>query len=306
MGEMRTIQKEVREYLHPRDVDMVIYHKSCSDGFCAAFCLYKYRKMKGELRDIVYIPRNYTDSIPDVAGKNVLVLDFSFKKEICIEMMKKANKFLLLDHHKTAMDELNELSCPNGKIYFDMDKSGAMLAWEYCFPGVEAPELVKLVQDRDLWRWELEDSKEFSYIFMDVPFIFEEYEKYLDHNVILETKKNGKIIREYVDRCVKSDARRSVCCTFLGYHVRALNCTRYISEVGNEMVNMMWERESGELGESVDFAVLWRYDQIKHKYVFSLRGNGRVDTSFVSQTFGGGGHPNASGFVLDVLPKDLV
>lgn len=300
--------EELREYLHPRDVDVVIYHKSCSDGFCAAFCLYKYRKMMGLANDVVYIPRNYMDSVPEVDGKNVLVLDFSFKREKCIELMNKTNKFLLLDHHKTAMDDLSELIDPNGKIYFDMDRSGAMLAWDYCFPGVDAPELVKLVQDRDLWKWELEDSKEFSYIFMDVPFIFEEYEKYLDQSVILESKRNGKIIREYVDRCVRSDANHSVCCTFLGYHVRALNCTRYISEVGNEMVGMKWKmyKSESDLEEPVDFAVLWRYDQIKHKYVFSLRGNGRVDTSLISQTFGGGGHRNASGFVLDVLPEDLV
>lgn len=291
------IMQRIIEYLPPNEVDMVIYHKSCSDGFCSAFCMYWYRKQNSCTNEIVYLPKSYLDEVPDVTGKNVLVVDFSYKKEQSLHLMKQANRFVVLDHHKSAMNELEGLEeLGNCRILFDMNRSGAMLAWDYCFPDVPAPLLVKLVQDRDLWKWELEGSKNFSAVFLDVPFIFEEYERYLNESEIKDAMMKGKIVGEYVDRCVKVDASRAVERTFLGYNVKCLNCTRNMSEVGNEIVN----------DSNVDFAVLWRYDQNKHKYVFSLRANGKVDTTLISSKFGGGGHPNASGFSLDSLPDELV
>ena len=44
-----------------------------------------------------------------------------------------------------------------------MNKSGAMLAWEYARgTAIEVPKKILYVQDRDLWQWKLEHSKEVS------------------------------------------------------------------------------------------------------------------------------------------------
>lgn len=46
-------------------------------------------------------------------------------------------------------------------IRFDLDRSGAAIAWEH-FNRDAAPDLIRYVEDRDLWRWSLPDSEAVS------------------------------------------------------------------------------------------------------------------------------------------------
>lgn len=152
--------------------DIVIYHDPCLDGFTAAWAAW--------LRwpAATFIGSNYGQPAPDVSGKNVLIVDFSYKASALEELRQSAASIVILDHHKTARDDLapfafrpNEpelftlrevteaihfLRC-NGITpicaLFDMDRSGAGMAWDFCFPNQPMPWLVRLVQDRDLWRF---------------------------------------------------------------------------------------------------------------------------------------------------------
>ena len=84
-----------------------------------------------------------------VTGCDVYLVDFSYPRAVIADMVKKANSVTLIDHHKTALEDLFEL---DGLIQFtDINRSGAMLAWNYLFPDEEPPLLIKYVQDRDLW-----------------------------------------------------------------------------------------------------------------------------------------------------------
>ena len=100
-------------------------------------------------------------------------------------MIKDANDLLVIDHHKSAMVELHDIS----NAIFDMSKSGATLAWEFFHPGKEAPKFIQYITDRDLWKWELPYSKEFSAAFDMVPFDFEEFEKFEDDSVFDDAVK---------------------------------------------------------------------------------------------------------------------
>ncbi len=111
-----------------------IFHANCADGFGAAWVV---RKALGE---IDFHGAKYQEPPPDVTGKDVVMVDFSYKRPVLLEMAEKANSILILDHHKTAVEDLIDLPA-NVTAKFDMGRSGAMLTWEHFFPGEAPPPL---------------------------------------------------------------------------------------------------------------------------------------------------------------------
>ena len=87
----------------------------------------------------------------------VYIPDFSYNLETTTKLWHfHGGRVTLLDHHKSAMEELQ------GQLpgcYFDMNRSAAAIAWGYFKPLERMPDLLAYVQDRDLWRWELPDSR---------------------------------------------------------------------------------------------------------------------------------------------------
>ena len=160
--------------LEPSSIDCVIYHADCTDGFGAAYAAWKLLGNRAE-----YHACKHGTPPPDVVGKNVVILDFSFNNATTKQMIEEADGLLVIDHHKSAMVELHDIA----NTHFDMTKSGDMLSWEFFHPGKEPPKFIKYIQDRDLWKWELEYSKEFSAAVEMVPFEFEEFEKFEDDSV---------------------------------------------------------------------------------------------------------------------------
>jgi hypothetical protein len=63
--------------------------------------------------------------------------------------------------------------------------------------------LYSISTDRDLWKWELPYSKEFSAAFDMVPFEFEEFEKFEDDSVFDDAVKRGSYILAYSKTVVK-------------------------------------------------------------------------------------------------------
>ena len=112
---------------------LVIYHYPCLDGFTAAYAVWKVHP------DWEFYPAKHGDPPPEVTGRNVYFVDFSYKRPVIEDMLTKANKITILDHHQTAMDDLKNLaniySIDKLEVHFDMNKSGARLAWEYFQPG---------------------------------------------------------------------------------------------------------------------------------------------------------------------------
>lgn len=158
---------------------LIVFHKNCMDGSASA--LAAYLKFGDEAE---YRPAQYGDAAPTdeaVRGRDMYILDFSYPRAELVrmahaqefdsnEVQPGQNRFIVLDHHKTAQADLAGLPF----CTFDMNKSGAVLAWEhfntpFCDGYVDPngmmpplPELFAYVQDRDLWRWELPHSREVS------------------------------------------------------------------------------------------------------------------------------------------------
>ena len=80
-------------------------------------------------------------------------------------MVEVAAQIVILDHHLTAHDHyhsdpsVGNAMAENGHVaHFDLDHSGAMLSWQYFHPDEPAPELLRYVEDQDLWNWKLPQS----------------------------------------------------------------------------------------------------------------------------------------------------
>jgi hypothetical protein len=264
--------------IEPNSVNCVIYHANCTDGFGAAYSAWKLLGNRTE-----YYACKHGTTPPDVKGKNVVILDFSFDNTTTKKMIEEANSLLVIDHHKSAMVELHDIS----NTHFDMTKSGAMLAWDWFHPGKEPPKFIKYIQDRDLWKWELDYSKEFSAAFDMVPFEFEEFEKFEDDSVFDDAVKRGSYILAYSKTVIKKVCEKAVERRFKGMKVMVVNSSHWMSEIG------------ARLAPDCDFAVIWYYDHEDRINKISLRAfHDAVDVSEIAKGFGGGGHKKAAGFQI--------
>lgn len=292
--------------------DIVIYHDNCADGFGAAWACWQ--KWGDKVR---YVPASYGAAPPDVTDAHVLIVDFSYKRGILAKMATCAKSIIVLDHHKTAQAELdpfrvsataaelgNSISTAialaveatgNAPVFavFDMEKSGARLAWDFCH-GTEAPQLIRLIEDRDLWRFTLPKSKEFALWLRAEPFSFERFDQTaqeLDdaicaHGIMIEATAMQRFYDLKVAEIAAFAKRRHI-----GGHggVVVVNCPpMFASDVGNALL---------ELHPDAPFAATWF--EGSNTLMWSLRSkDDRVDVSVVAAKFGGGGHRNAAGFAV--------
>lgn len=258
---------------------LVIYHGACRDGFCAAWCVWR------KFPEAEFIPAMYGNPPPNVDDRLVIVVDFSYDRALMDEMSNRATSLIVLDHHKTAEDALR--GAPYAK--FDMNRSGAGMAWDHFFPGISRPWTVNYIEDRDLWRFALPHSKAINAWLSVVPFEFSEWEKEtLKHPT--EAKQAGEAIEAKTNNYVREVAKNACRTTFHGHNVPIVNAPQVdISELVGFLCN----------GEK--FAMGW-WQRSDGKFSVSLRSRGDFDVSELAKLHGGGGHKNAAGFLTEYMP----
>ena len=264
--------------LEPSSVEIVIYHGGCTDGFGAAWAAWKLLGDRAQ-----YYPAKYGQPPPDVTGKNVVVLDFSYDNKTTKKLISEAKGFLVIDHHKSAMVELHDVNCTR----FDMNHSGAMLSWKFFHPGKEPPRMIRHIEDRDLWKWEIPYSREFSAAFDMVPFTFEDFDKFLDDSAVDEAQERGSHILAYSKTVISKITKNAASRKIDGKSVLVVNSPHWMSEIGNV------------LSTRCDYAVVWYWDHTSQQARVSLRAHHEdSDVSEVAKKWGGGGHRKAAGFSL--------
>lgn len=256
----------------------ILYHANCADGFAAM--VYAKRVMK----DAECIPCQYGktvwDYIPEVTDKDfVYIVDFSFPRQQLIDLLARAGGVLVLDHHKTAEADLEGLRF----CTFDMNLSGAQLAQRE-FGG--DPRLADLVGDRDLWKFEIDGSREFNYGLGTIPWTFEEWDN-MDIDAVLSV---GRGIKKFVDKQVERSVLAGRLTMLCGIEAWAVNCPQNISEVGEAIYTNP---------DLPNLAVMW-FQTNDEKIIYSLRSN-VYDCSEIARNFGGGGHAGAAGFSSEGL-----
>ena len=287
--------------LQPNEVDVVIYHHPCSDGTGSGYVAWKYLSAKIPERKVAYYPMHIGSSPPsNLENKNVLICDYSYKKDVLINLLTKVNKLLVIDHHKSAEKDLQDID-EKYKI-FHMGHSGAMLTWFYFYPTVKPPLMIEYIQDRDIWTKKLPNTDDFASWFYTLKMDFEEYDKYLDDNLLLEMIKiKGLAFRElnnyYIEQSVNYSVPKFCKLKDKYYFVAHINSTICKSDIGNEIFSKY---------PLIDFSCVYNIDDNCNNTHFSLRSTERhVDVSEVAFSMGGGGHKAASGIKVTHVTNKL-
>lgn len=270
---------KARMILPVSQVTMVIYHGSgCKDGFAAATVVHTIRQDMAR-----YIAANHGDAPPNVTGHNVLIVDFSYKREVLEQLRLQANKILVLDHHKTAEQDLRDLDY----AVFDMDRSGARLAWDYAYGLSGVPGPINYIQDRDLWTWKLPNSREFSAGLDQLPQTFEAYtELFEQDSVFMDCIKVGKVLIQNENRVIDRTLQSASYLPLRVGCIAHVNTNYLMSEVGAKLAL-----------QDVQFSLVYFYQGDKKCFLCSLRSKrGGADVSVIAKKLGGGGNVNASGF----------
>lgn len=196
---------------------------------------------------------------------------------------------------------------PNCKVLFDMHKSGAVLAWEYfntfnsdeqledaigiyTGPKRGAPDILRYVQDRDLWKWELPNSREVNLYIATLPWDFAVWDQFNLETAI----QAGSAIAAYEDSLLKKQADAAYMGELDGHKVPFVNCTWGTSELGDLLCKKF---------PTAPFVVLYQLKE--DKIIYSLRSRGGFDVSEVAKKFSGGGHSAAAGFSITYPASNL-
>lgn len=296
---------------------LVIYHANCADGFTAAWAV-------RQAMDADFHPGVYGEPPPEVNGRDLVLVDFCYPPEVMMLLQWRARSILVLDHHQSA-----EKSMPSSEdnalgqltvrrinrpgftwadfqrwvkadqdegthkaiIYalFDMERSGAGIAWDFFHPGKARPAMIDHVEDRDLWRFRLHGTRQIQAAVFSYPYSFEVWDQLMQAPMFELYQQGLSIERKHhkdVAELVAVARRRMV----IGHYSVPVASLPYTlaSDAGALMAQ----------GES--FAACY-YDTADAR-VFSLRStDDGIDVSEVAQLYGGGGHVRAAGFRV---PRD--
>ena len=281
-------------------------HHADDDGFGAAWVCRKHienglRKRLGPRSHIPldqlgceFLATNYGQPVPDVSGKHVAIVDFSYKRDVMRQICNDAASVLVLDHHKTAEAELAGLQdefANSGKsivIKFRQGQSGVLIAWEHFFdPSWHAmPDLIDYLDAGDLWQLDRHDDlKQVQAALRSYPYNFAQWDRWMTPEGLDQLRIEGGAIRRFIEQKVAELMPTKHEIDVDGQKVMAINAPWFLaSDVGNALA------EDGEAGWGVCY-----YNSYDGK-TFSLRSRGDVDVSGIAKTFGGGGHHGAAGF----------
>jgi uncharacterized protein len=286
----------------------VLYHGNCYDGFGAAWAAWKRLGTS-----CAYIPVNYGQPPPEMLDCDRLyILDFSYPRDVLLDLAQKIFHVTVIDHHKTAQADLEGLGRPAHEfdvehtiagLYtrFDMKESGASLAWNYFYkpqpPEVcWTPQIIKYVKDRDLWLFQQPDSKEVHAWLRSQPFELPHW-NWLNHCLTDDAEyvrvvAEGTAILRSQQQDVENMCRHPRWVTLGGYSVPCVNATVLFSECGDHLC---------EDFPDAPFAAYY-LDRSDGKRQWGLRSRSGFDVSTIAKQYGGGGHAAAAGFTTNQPP----
>lgn len=290
--------------------DVCIYHFPCDDGFGAAWVV------RRKWPDVQMVPANYGLALPpfDAAGKNILIVDFSLKPAHLESLAAAANQIIILDHHKTAQEDLSNVhlravgaafdnverifarvsgAMANVLAEFDMDKSGASLAWQFCFHGEKPPMLIRHIEDRDLWRMKLEHTRALSLLLRSYPYDFDVWTDLMAAFDDIGGMRGSVLAEAHaIER-------------FYDAKIMEMASTATTKPIG-QWRDVPVAHAPYAFASDLAHELLQRHPHAPFAAVivdahggrtFSLRSeDSRQDVSEVARMFGGGGHRNAAGF----------
>jgi len=271
----------------------LVFHAGCPDGFGAAWAAWR---VWGD--DARYIPRGHEDPFDPnrFDGALVVFADISVRNESLLAVAEVAAQVVVLDHHLTAQNHFmsdpgveNAMVEQGHVVHFDSNHSGAVLSWNHFHPGEPPPDLLRYVEDQDLWNWKLPRSEEVNAAIGSYPREFDIWSQLVERPIEGLVEEGTPIVRANqleVERALKNA------------HPVAIGSERI------EAVNALHQRAAigHGLAKRARFGKAWGlvYRVSGTQVDCSIYSTGALDASAVATRFGGGGHRNASGFSVSL------
>jgi oligoribonuclease NrnB/cAMP/cGMP phosphodiesterase (DHH superfamily) len=314
----------------PANLLTVIYHADCADGFGAAYAAWRRFGDTATYRPMYH---GQPLKMAEIAGHEVYILDFSFSPDKLEEIASVTSSVVQIDHHASARRPWVQYLAPAADgsenyrhpalpltLCFNLDKSGARLAWEYFHPAQPVPLVLRHIEDLDIWRFALPGTRAVGRALRLLEFDFALWDELMRtaptpdspryKALLAEGESIERFFQTEIDRLAKSQLVMPA--RLRGEPLDPLQALRHGLPTVLEEARA-WRAISGlainanalfasELGDrlaerSGSFGLIWQLGndgQVKA----SLRARGKIDVAEIAANYGGGGHPNAAGFRL--------
>ena len=262
---------------------LCIFHKNCLDGRASAAVVKRFEP------DCVCVPQQYGSKRPSVLGRKVYIVDFGFPLEEMQKIEREASEVIWIDHHITHQQTQQEL----GWGHFALEESGASLTWKVLFPDEEPPAVISYIRDRDLWLWELPNSRAINtamfYITTD-----QDFENILDIDLDEMNELGQPLIKAQelrIGQALRNGIPSQNPYGLMGKRALVMNTNVDISEIGERAY-----LPKNQGGAGYDLAIIFSMRR-DGKWVHSLRSNKDVDCERIARNRGGGGHQGAASYM---------
>jgi len=272
----------------------LFYHTDL-DGKCAAAIVWRWHAGQGACEAY---PINYNMPFPLASiepGEQVVIVDYSILPAEMDQLLDRTTDVTWIDHHRTAIEKYANSPREVAGIR-DTTEAGCVLTWRYLFPSEPVPEAVVLVGDRDIWRWAFGDRTKFFNTGMNaVPNAPGDpmWGAVFAGNQVEELIADGMIIERYRESW------------FAGF----LKAWAFETEIAGERALCINLANCGSeaFGDNEKkYPILCSFVWDGRQWAVSLYSATGVDVGRIAETFGGGGHPKASGFQCAELPFQQV
>jgi uncharacterized protein len=283
--------------------NLKIFYHNDADGIMSAAVVnyYLYTKQPEIYKNTLYFPidYNYRTSPLSFINKDeeIIIVDFSFKPNVMLDILELTDNVIWIDHHKTAIELYQDFPVKIRGMR-STKRSAAFLTWNYLFPKIadsNVPQAIKLVDDYDRWVFNYEHSDEFRLGMLlmsgESPENITFWKKLLeeeDSMFIQKVVDVGEVILNWQDMGRrKADPYKA---SLGGYTFLVMNLK------GNSKAFDYCDK-----GET-DGLMLWHFDGKLYNYSLYHSKKGRIDRvdfTKLASAYGGGGHPGACGFSTD-------
>jgi hypothetical protein len=266
----------------------VYYHYPCNDGEMSKTL---WQTMYPDATYIKYKHQNEYKELYNYKNEEIVFLDITPPNKYLLD----CNKYLIIDHHKNAVETLLKNMKNNITLIYDFNKSACMLVWEYIFGDEPMISSVFHIGMKDMWNFSHPDTEPFC-AYIETHYKMENFNNLLNANNIKKMIDGGRFIikqdKEYVKNLMKNNLINIFIDTEDNYLILNIKFNgnkkyyKYIIEYAQNNYK--------------DCDVL----RINNHPTYSLRrlkdfSNGNpVNVDKIARKYGGNGHSGAAGYIF--------
>lgn len=156
---------------------LILYRGGRSvDGFCAALVAWLHFQGRG-----TYLAVDPGSLLPEAKGQSAYLLGLGISPSSLVGFSLKSIRTVVLDNDPAGMQDSDlRLSNVNGLVHLDPKQSVSRLTWTHFKADVPLPEVIRLIEDRELLKCALPESSAFLAHLDTEPLDFERWTSILN------------------------------------------------------------------------------------------------------------------------------